>query len=51
MEAQKRDILYREIRARLNQRSDQSVRRHWGAVLHVARRRDVPMSKEVSDLP
>lgn len=51
MEDQKRDILYREIRALLNQRSDQSVRHHWGAVLHVARRRDVPTSKEMSNLP
>ncbi len=39
MDAGKRDILYREIRARLNRRSDPAVRRHWGAVLHVARRR------------
>lgn len=40
MEDWKRDVLYNEIRLRLNKRSDKSVRRHWGAVLHVARRRD-----------
>ncbi len=44
MEDQKRDTLYREIHARLNPRSDKSVRRHWGAVLQVARRRDLPLS-------
>ena len=35
-----RDRLYTEIRRRLAQRPDGRVRRHWGAVLHVARRRD-----------
>ena len=30
--------LYGEIRRRLALRRDHSVRRHWGAVLHVARR-------------
>jgi len=40
MEAWKRDRLYSEIRARLRRRSDGLVRRHWGAVLHIARRRD-----------
>ncbi|SDX55774.1 trans-aconitate 2-methyltransferase [Paenibacillus sp. CF384] len=40
MEEWKRDKLFGEIRARLHKRADQSVRRHWGAVLHVARRRD-----------
>lgn len=38
MEDWKREKLFREIRARLNNRPDKSVRRHWGAVLHVARR-------------
>ncbi len=44
MEDQTRDTLYREIRARLNPRSDKSVRRHWGTVLQVARRRDSLLS-------
>jgi SAM-dependent methyltransferase len=35
-----RDRLYTEIRRRLAARPDGRVRRHWGAVLHVARRRD-----------
>jgi SAM-dependent methyltransferase len=34
-----RNRLYGEIRRRLARRPDQSVRRGWGAVLHVARRR------------
>jgi SAM-dependent methyltransferase len=42
MDAWKRDRLYSEIRRRLADRRDGSVRRHWGAVLHVARRRDHP---------
>jgi SAM-dependent methyltransferase len=33
-----RDRLYGEIRRRLAARPDGQVRRHWGAVLHVARR-------------
>lgn len=36
----KRERLYTEIRRRLALRRDHSVRRHWGAVLQVARRRD-----------
>lgn len=36
----KRDRLYGEIRRRLAQRPDGALRRHWGAVLSVARRRD-----------
>ncbi|MFC5652012.1 class I SAM-dependent methyltransferase [Paenibacillus solisilvae] len=40
MEEWKRDLLYNEIRVRLNRRPEKSVRRHWGAVLHVARRKD-----------
>jgi SAM-dependent methyltransferase len=39
MEEWKRDKLFNEIRVRLQKRPDQSVRRHWGAVLHVARRK------------
>ncbi len=35
-----RDRLYGEIRRRLARRPDGSLRRGWGAVLHVARRRD-----------
>jgi SAM-dependent methyltransferase len=41
MDARKRRRLYGEIRRRLAQRSDGRLRRGWGAVLHVARRRDV----------
>ena len=40
METAKRDRLYGEIRRRLAQRRDGQLRRHWGAVLQVARRRD-----------
>ena len=36
----KRKRLYGEIRRRLALRRDHSVRRHWGAVLQVARRRE-----------
>jgi SAM-dependent methyltransferase len=36
-----RDRLYGEIRRRLAERPDGRLRRHWGAVLHVARRRDI----------
>jgi hypothetical protein len=39
MEPWKRDRLYGEIRRRLADRADGRLRRHWGAVLHVARRR------------
>jgi len=35
-----RERLYGEIRRRLGERADGTVRRHWGAVLHVARHRD-----------
>jgi SAM-dependent methyltransferase len=42
MEAWQRDRLYGEIRRRLGQRPDRRLRRHWGAVLHVARRVDPP---------
>ena len=37
-----RDRLYGEIRSRLAERPDGTLRRHWGAVLHIARRRDQP---------
>src|SRR5690606_6142712 len=40
MEDWQRDKLFNEIRVQLGKRPDQSVRRHWGAVLHVARRND-----------
>jgi SAM-dependent methyltransferase len=36
----KRDRLFGEIRRRLADRPDGRLRRHWGVVLHVARRRD-----------
>ena len=36
----KRRRLYGEIRRRLAMRRDHLVRRHWGAVLHIARRRE-----------
>jgi hypothetical protein len=42
MEQWKQDRLYGEIRRRLGRQPGHSVRRHWGAVLHVARRRDRP---------
>jgi hypothetical protein len=35
----KRQRLYREVRARIGARPDRRVRRHWHAILHVARRR------------
>jgi SAM-dependent methyltransferase len=35
-----RDRLYGEIRRRLGERHDGRLRRHWGAALHVARRRE-----------
>ncbi len=42
MEAWKRDRLHAEIRRRLSRRADGRLRRHWGVVLHVARRVDAP---------
>jgi SAM-dependent methyltransferase len=39
MEPAKRELLYREIRQRIGHRPDPRVRRHWYAILHVARRR------------
>jgi SAM-dependent methyltransferase len=44
MDGWKRDRLYGEIRRRLAERHDGRLRRHWGAVLQVARRRDDPGS-------
>ena len=41
MAAWQRDRLYGEIRGRLAERPDGRLRRHWGAVLRVARRRVV----------
>lgn len=38
MDAWKRARLYGEIRRRLAERPDGRLRRHWGAVLHIARR-------------
>jgi len=38
MEERKRAHLYREIRERISRREDPRVRRHWLAILHVARR-------------
>jgi SAM-dependent methyltransferase len=40
-----RDRLYGEIRRRLAERPDGRLRRHWGTVLHVARRRDIAVSR------
>jgi SAM-dependent methyltransferase len=42
MPTAKRNYLYAEIKRRLSQRPDGRLRRHWGAVLHVARRIDAP---------
>ena len=41
MEPWQRERLYGEIRRRLAERADGRLHRHWGAVLHVARRREV----------
>src|SRR5262245_11053846 len=38
IDAPKRERLYREIRARITRRDEPVVRRHWLAILHVARR-------------
>jgi SAM-dependent methyltransferase len=40
MEEGKRNRLYGEVRRRLAERPDPRLRRHWGAVLHVAQRRE-----------
>jgi SAM-dependent methyltransferase len=41
MNGWQRERLFGEIRRRLARRPEHTVRRHWGAVLHVARRREV----------
>jgi hypothetical protein len=38
MDSAKREHLYREIHRRIDSRADRRVRRHWYAILHVARR-------------
>ncbi len=40
MEQWQRHRLYGEIRRRLEERPQPSLRRHWGGVLHIARRQD-----------
>jgi SAM-dependent methyltransferase len=42
MDVGKREHLYAEIRRRLDERDDPRVRRHWYAILHVARRASAP---------
>jgi SAM-dependent methyltransferase len=42
-----RNRLYGEIRRRLAERTGGRLRRHWGAVLHVARRRDTSPSQRM----
>ncbi|HEX5403115.1 MAG TPA: class I SAM-dependent methyltransferase [Pseudonocardiaceae bacterium] len=42
MEPWQRRRLYSEIQRRLDERADGLLRRGWGAVLHVARRHDLP---------
>lgn len=44
MQPWQRERLFAEIRQRLAARPDGRLRRHWGVVLHVARRRDDPQS-------
>ncbi len=39
MDPEKRNTLYREIRARLGSRPSRRLRRHWYSILHVARAR------------
>jgi SAM-dependent methyltransferase len=41
MEPGKRDFLYRNIRERIEARPDRRVRRHWLAILNVARKRSL----------
>ena len=40
MRQRQRDRLYGEIRRRLHHRPSHAARRHWGGVLHIAKRRD-----------
>jgi SAM-dependent methyltransferase len=42
MERSKRELLYGEIRHRIGLRTPPSVRRHWNAILHVARCKQAP---------
>ncbi len=46
MEPAKREHLYREIRRRIGQRRDPRMRRHWYAILHVARSTVQPGRRE-----
>jgi hypothetical protein len=39
MEPEKREFLYRNVRERIGARADPRVRRHWLAILNVARKR------------
>jgi SAM-dependent methyltransferase len=48
MERWKRERLYRAVREGLARRPGGKVLRHWGAVLHVARRLDQPSSAPLS---
>jgi SAM-dependent methyltransferase len=50
MEPWQRERLYGEIRRRLAERADGRLRRHWGAVLHVARRRNSARPGEVREV-
>ncbi|MGZ8751569.1 MAG: hypothetical protein ACXW1S_01185 [Acidimicrobiia bacterium] len=50
MQQWQRDRLYDEIRRRLGRRPDGTVRRHWGAALHVARRRENPTGDPAPNL-
>ena len=49
MKAWQRDRLYGEIRRSLAQRPDGRLRRHWGAVVTIARRRDQPTGPDSSE--
>jgi SAM-dependent methyltransferase len=40
MDASKRERLYDEVRTRIGSRPEQRLRRHWYAILHVARRKN-----------
>ena len=51
MQAWQRDRLYGEIRRRLAARPDRSLRRHFGAVLHVARRREAAQGADDAPAP
>lgn len=46
MDPAKREHLYREIRQRIDRRPDARVRRHWHAILHVARRVTAPGGRD-----